>query len=87
MKVFLILTISIISVFFLCILFFAIKTHRFTKTLFLNFFLGISVFAIIELTRKFTGMYIPINWYTVLASGVFGVPAICGLLCVQIIFI
>ena len=40
--------------------------------------------AIIDLTAKFTGMYIPLNWYSVGGSAVFGIPFIVLLILLQI---
>ena len=77
--------IVILCVFALCLLFFAIKSHKFFKTLLFNAFLGLCVLAIIDLTGKFSGMYIPLNWYSVGGSAVFGIPAVCFFLLMQII--
>ncbi len=77
--------IVVLSVFAAAILFFAIKSHKFFKTLLFNAFLGVCVLAIINLTAKLTGMYIPINWYSVGGSAVFGVPFVCLLLTLQIL--
>ena len=74
MKVFFIV---FLSVFTMAILFFAIKSHSFFKTLIFNAFLGLCTLAIIDLTAKFSGIYIPINSYSVSSSAVFGIPAIC----------
>ena len=85
MKAFFIFLIIVLSIFFLAVLLFAIKSHKFFKTLLFNAFLGIGVLAIIDLTGKFTGIFLPINLYSVAGSGVFGIPAVCGLLVLQII--
>ena len=85
MKAFFIFLIVVLSVFTLCVLFFAIESHKFFKTFLFNTFLGISVLAIIDLTAKFTGMYIPLNWYSVGGSAVFGIPAVILFLIMQII--
>ena len=82
MKVFFI---AVFSVFLLVLLFFYIKSHKFFKMLIFNAFLGLSLLAIINLTSKFTGLYIPINWYSVGGISVFSVPAICLILVAQIL--
>ncbi len=87
MEVFKVLTIVALAVFFLAQLFFAIKSHRFWKTLIFNAFLGICTLAIIDLTAKFSGAYIPLNPYSVGFSAAFGIPAVCLLLLLQIIII
>ena len=85
MKTFLIFLVVLLSVFTLAIVFFAIKSHRFFKTLLFNAFIGVCVLAIIDLTAKFTGMFIPINPYTVTGSAVFGLPAVAFFLVLQVI--
>ena len=71
----------------LMILFFAIKSRRFFKIIFLNAFLGIGAIILINLTKKYTGVYIPINYWTVSTGGIFGLPAVLGLLICNFIFI
>ena len=63
----------------------ALTGMRFNSLLF-NAFIGIAVMAVIDLTAKFTGVYIPVNQYTVTGSAVFGIPAVCGFLILPIIF-
>ncbi|MGI6279807.1 MAG: pro-sigmaK processing inhibitor BofA family protein [Acutalibacteraceae bacterium] len=87
MKAFNIFTIIILSIFFLGILLFSIKSHKFIKILLFNAFIGVCILAIIDLTAKFTGIYIPVNIYSVVGSATFGVPAVCGFLLLQIIFV
>ena len=77
--------IVIFSVFFLAVLFFMIKSHKFFKTLIFNAFLGLCDLAIIDLTSKLTGLYIPLNWYSAGGTAVFGIPAVCLLLILQIL--
>lgn len=76
--------IVIFSFFAAVILFFGIKSHKLLKTLMFNAFLGLCTLAIIDLTAKFTGMYIPLNWYSVGGSAVFGIPFIVLLIVLQI---
>ena len=85
MKTFFIFLIILLSVFALAVVFFCIKSHKFFKTLFFNAFVGVCVLAIIDLTAKFTGMFIPINPYTVSGSAVFGLPAVALFLVLQVI--
>ena len=77
--------IVIFSLFALAILFFAIKSHKLFKTLFFNAFLGLCILAIIDLTSRLTGLYIPVNWYSVGGTSVFGIPAVCLLFILQVI--
>ena len=86
MKAFFVFLVVVIAIFFLTILFFALKSHKFFKTLFFNAVLGIGVLAIINLTTNYTNIFIPVNWYSVVGSGVFGIPAVSFFLILQIIF-
>lgn len=78
---------SVVGITLICLLFFAIKSRKFFKTLFLNAVLGICAIAIIDLTAKFSGVYIPINYYTVGTGSVLGLPGVFGLLAGNFIFI
>ena len=71
----------------LSLLIFAVRTKKFFKTLILNAFLGLAVMAVIDLTAKFTGAHIPVNWWTVGGSAVFGIPAVSGYLILPLIFL
>ena len=57
-----------------------IKSKKFFKLFFLNAVLGLAILIIIKITTKFSGVYLPINLYTVVGSSVFGLPAIIGFL-------
>lgn len=78
--------IAVLAVGALALLIFAAKSGKPFKTLLLNAFMGIAVMAVIDLTAKFTGVYIPVNQYTAAGSAVFGIPAVCGFLILPIIF-
>ncbi len=79
--------IAVIAIGALVLLIFAVKTGKPFKSLILNAFIGITVMAVIDLTAKFTGVHIPVNWYTVTGSAVFGIPAVCGYLILPLIFL
>ncbi|MEE1161043.1 MAG: pro-sigmaK processing inhibitor BofA family protein [Acutalibacteraceae bacterium] len=79
--------IAVLAIGALAILIFAAKTKKLFKTLLFNAFLGLAVMIIIDLTAKFTGAHIPVNWWTVTGSAVFGIPAVCGYLILPIIFL
>ena len=79
--------ISLISVFGLCILFLYIKSRRPLKSAAINALFGISALILVNLTSRFTGVHIPINVYTVPSSAVFGIPAVCTLIILQIIMV
>lgn len=78
---------ALLGISVLTILYFAVKSKKFFKTLLLNAFIGVVLLAVINLTAGFTGAYLPINEYTVTGSAVFGVPALCGFLIFKFIFI
>lgn len=84
-------TLGIVAIVWLSLCAFAlfilhIKSHRFVKSVFLNAILGFAAVAAINLTQKFTGVHIPLNYFTVSGSGIFGLPAVCATVLVQIIF-
>ena len=78
--------ISLIAVFYLVIIIFGIKSRKLIKTLTLNAVFGVVSLIIINLLSKYTGVLIPINWYSVIGVGTFGLPATGGLLLLPIIF-
>lgn len=77
---------ALVTIGALAILICAAKTRKLFKALLLNAFLGLAVMAVIDLTAKFTGAHIPVNWWTVTGSAVFGIPAVCVFLILPIIF-
>ena len=83
-------TLGIAAVVFLAfcgfaLLIFHIKSHRPLRSLLLNALLAIAAIIAVNLTRKFTGVHIPLNWWTVGGSSIFGIPAVCGVIILQII--
>lgn len=84
-----------IKVVFICLCFvygfiyfiFAVATKKPFKTIFFYAFLGVAAFALIDLTSKFSGVYIPVNYYTVGSSAALGLPGVICLLLLRIIFI
>ena len=77
--------IALLSIGALCILVFAVKTHKPLKTIFINALLGVLSLAAINLTTRFTGVHIPVNTWTAAGSAVYGIPAVCGLLAMNMI--
>lgn len=78
--------IIVLSVFAFTILGFAIKSKSTFKILVFNAFMGWVTLAIIDLTAKFSGVYIPVNEYTVTGCGIFGIPAVIIFLIFRFIF-
>ncbi len=85
MKVLGILTIIWLSLCAMAILILHIKSHKLLKSIILNALLSFAAIALINLTQKFTGVFLPLNWWTIAGSGVFGLPYICGIIILQII--
>ena len=76
----------LLTVGFIAVTVFSVKSGKAVKTLLLNAFAGAAVRAIINLTAKFTGVYVPLNPYTAAGAVCYGVPAVCGFLILPIIF-
>lgn len=79
--------IVLLSVSGLIMFVFAVKSKKFFKTVFFNAFMGLILLSIIDLTAKFTGVYIPVNEYTVTGSAVYGIPALLMFLALKFVFI
>lgn len=76
----------LLAVGFITVTVFSVKSGKAVKTLLLNAFAGVAVLAIINLTAKFTGVYVPLNPYTAAGAVCYGIPAVCGFLVLPIIF-
>lgn len=77
--------IVILSITAFVLLLFYIKSRKPIKSLILSALSGIATLVIINLSTKFTGLHIPVNWWSVLAVSGLGVPAVIGLILLQII--
>ena len=75
--------ILILTAFYILIL--AIKTKKPIKFLLLNGLCGILILILIYLAKKFTGVIIPINEYTVIGCSTLGVPCAIGFLILNLI--
>ena len=85
MKILLYIFLAILIFSALTLLVIFIKSKKFFKLFFLNALLGITILIILKLTAKFSGVFLPINLYTVVGSSVFGIPAIIGFLILNFI--
>ncbi|MDO4608017.1 MAG: pro-sigmaK processing inhibitor BofA family protein [Clostridia bacterium] len=85
MKVLGILAVVWLSVCAFVLLILHIKSHRMFKSIFLNAVLSFAVIAIINLTQKFTGVAVPLNWWTAVGSGTLGIPCVFGIVVLQIL--
>jgi len=79
--------ISVLILSELIIIYFAIKSKKFLRTLFLNAFLGIIAIIIINLTKKYSGVHIPMNYYTLGTGSILSIPGVIGILICNFIFI
>ena len=80
-----IVALSVLSLTALIILIFFIKSRKPVKALILNAFSGIITLILINLTTRFTGIHIPVNWWSVTTSAGLGLPGVIGLILLQII--
>lgn len=75
----------LLGITYLYILILSIKSRKPFRFLFLNALSGILIICIISLTKKFTGVIIPVNEYTIIGSTTLGIPAIIGFLILNFI--
>ncbi len=76
----------IIMVVYVCLfLYFCYKNGKLLKTLMLSCLSGLAVFTVVNLLSDFTGVYIPVNWYTTGSAATFGVPGVLCLLTLRMI--
>lgn len=68
-----------------CILIFAIKSGKPIRSLFINALLGIAALLAVNLTARFTGVHIPVNQWTAAGSAIYGIPAVCGFVLLDMI--
>lgn len=69
------------------ILYFSFMGRKPIKILFVNALLGLGTLVILKLLEGFSGIFIPINQYTVVASATMGIPATLGILILRLIFL
>lgn len=78
---------SLLGLTALILIILALYSKSFFKTLFLNLLSGIGILIIINLTSKFSGVHIPVNYCTISCAGTLGLPGVFGLLIANFIFI
>ena len=66
---------------------FAAGINKPFKTILFYAFLGVIGLAAVNLTSKFSGVYIPVNAYTLGSSAALGLPGTVSLLLLKILFI
>lgn len=85
MKVAAIIFLCLIGIFALVLLFLYIKSRRPIRSAAINALTGIAALTIVNLTARFSGVHIPVNIYTVPAAAVFGIPAVCTVIVLDMI--
>lgn len=82
-----IVLISLLVIYFLIYLLLAAKTGKPFKTMFLYSFLGVLGMTLVNVFSYLSGVYIPINGYSVGFSAALGLPGTVTLLIVRLIFL
>ena len=77
----------VLSVTALILLVLFIKSRKPIKSIVLNAFSGIITLILINITTSFTGIHIPVNWWSVAASAGLGLPGVIGLILLPMIFL
>ena len=85
MKILGLITASVLGLFALILFVLHIKSRRPFRSAVINAVLGILALLAVNLTARFTGVYIPVNIYSLPAAALFGIPAVCVLIIVQMI--
>lgn len=85
MKILLIAALTVLCIAAFILLILHIKTRKPFRSLILHSALGLAFLAAVDLLSFFTGIAIPINAYSLTSSAVFGMPAVCGFLILNLI--
>lgn len=70
----------------LIVLFFAIRTKKFLKTLIISALIGISTLLILHFTSKLTGFSVEITPFTLGTAGIFGLSGVIAIVICKMIF-
>lgn len=68
-----------------CVLWWMIKSEKGATSFFLSALQGIAALFAVNLTGLVTGVTVAVNWYTVAASAILGLPAVIGTLVLNFI--
>ena len=79
--------ICVLSLFELVVMIFAVKAGKPFKTVIINALAGLAAMAVINLTKNFTGVFVPLNPISVTLSGIMGIPGVIGLIIIRFIFV
>ena len=86
MEILKIITIAALVIYGILFLVFSLLEKRPVYTILLFMLVGVISMLVINITSSFTGIYIPLNLYTLLTSAFGGVPGVVTLLLLKIIF-
>ena len=86
MKILICLSVGLLSLFCLVLLIFHIKSRKPIISLLKHMAMGVAALIAVNCLARFTGVHIPVNWWSALSASVFGLPAVCGMLVLQMIF-
>jgi len=78
--------ISFVAISILIVLFFAIRTKKFFKTILTSSIIGVITLLILHFTSKFTGFNIELTPYTLGFSSIFGLPGVVATVICKMIF-
>lgn len=86
MQIIKIAAIIALIIYAIIMLVFASKTKKTIKTLFFSALVGVIALTLINVTSKFTGVYIAVNPCTVGGAAAFGIPGVIALITVPMFF-
>ena len=78
--------IILLVVYSVTLLGFCAKSGRLLKTLLSSSLSGLFVMSVINLTTRFSGVDLAVNFWTVTGSMTFGIPGVLGLLVLRLFF-
>ncbi len=68
-----------------CVVWWMIKSEKGATSFFLSALQGVAALFAVNLTGLVTGVTVAVNWYTVAASAILGLPAVIGTLVLNLI--
>lgn len=86
MKIFNYIVIGLFCLAVLFVLFFALRTKKFFKTILTSSLIGVSSVLILHFTSMFTGFTLEITPFTIIFSSIFGMPGVVVIVICKMIF-
>lgn len=81
-----IIAIVLLIVISLAIFIISAKNKSVLKLLILNGLLGVGALVLINALCRFTGVRVEVNEYSVIGSVLYGLPAVCGMAILKLLF-